>query len=320
MRELLRTLDPRCLAGRFVLRYAGQAMRRRSRIRWALVATLLSVSLVAASADAAGLGKARVRVVAVDEAASISISGSATVPARAASARGRRFVVLFNLSGDGRSERFQASLNHRDRFAVTHATKLIGVLKLRARVSMNGRPVGATAAAIVTVAYPPTAGDPAVSSPATPAQPAPAPPPTPTRPPEEPHVVLCSPPVLPALGQGMGIVTGYVYTGGGPPPGEEVCEGGTITLTPCYVTQLCPALSTISSFGPEREAIVEKFGNDEGYAVAVPAGEYIFHFIPSGIHVSMGSKEVEAECAPNQEIRIAAGEVVKMQTIDCNIP
>lgn len=117
----------------------------------------------------------------------------------------------------------------------------------------------------------------------------------------------------------MGIVTGYVNTGGGPAPGEEVCEGGTITLTPCYVTQLCPSLSTISSLGPEREPIVEKFGHDEGYAVAVPAGEYIFHFVPSGIHVFLDSKEVEASCAPNFEIRVSAGEVKKMPPIYCDI-
>jgi hypothetical protein len=56
------------------------------------------------------------------------VSGWATIPASAASARSQRFAVLFSFErplphGTG----FRARLNHGHDFAVTHATKLIGV-------------------------------------------------------------------------------------------------------------------------------------------------------------------------------------------------
>src|SRR5271163_3003165 len=109
----------------------GRSVTRRSCIHTTLAAVLLSMSLVAGSANAESVGRAKVRLVAISEGASIRVAGSATIPASAVTVHDRRFAVLFRLSGDGHSEHFQTVLNYRHRFALTHATKLIGVLKLR---------------------------------------------------------------------------------------------------------------------------------------------------------------------------------------------
>ena len=230
----------------------------------------------------------KVRFVAVDDGPRITISGSATVPTSAASARDRRFVVLFSLSGDGHSERFQTVLNDRDRFAVTHATKLIGVLKLRAQITENGKPVGAAAVRTATVAPSAgsTTGGPATPSPSAPSQPSPAPKPLP----REPHVVLCSPPILPVLELGTGIVTGSFYLAGGPFPGEYVCTGANVTITTL-----------------EGAVVASKHvGSTESYAIAVPAGTYLVSAVATLVFVN-GQPVTYLE---NDKISVSAGRTV----------
>jgi hypothetical protein len=226
---------------------------------------LLSMSVVAASAGAESLGTTKVRVVAIDQGATLRISGWATIPASVANVRGRRFVVVFSLRGDGRTERFSAKLNHRDGFALTHATKLIGVLKLRARVRDAGRLVGITASKTVTVATPPSAGSPTGGGTTSLPGPPPGPSPTPEQPPtpRQPYVVPCLPATLLAPGGGMGLVTGGIYAVGGPAPGENVCEAGTVRVT------------TLSGEVVDTEQV----GSTESYAIAVPAGTYLVNAV-----------------------------------------
>ncbi|MGH2853523.1 MAG: hypothetical protein ACRDLF_04935 [Solirubrobacteraceae bacterium] len=266
---------------------------------------LLSIALGGAYAEAKSAAKTKIRFVAIDDGSRIAISGSATIPASAASARDRRFVVLFSLSGDGHSERFQTVLNYRDRFAVTHATKLIGVLKLRAQITENGQPVGTAAVKTVTVADPPSAGSTAgggtTSSPGAPSQPSPAPEQSPTqRPlPREPYVVLCSPPVLPALEPDMGVVTGSFYLSGGPAPGEHVCTGANVTITTLKGTVVAS----------------KQVGSTESYAIAVPAGTYLVNAVATGYFVN----GQPAQLLENREISVAAGSTVEIP-VESQIP
>jgi len=256
---------------------------------------LLSIALGGGSAEAKSVAKTKVRLVAIDAGSRITISGSATV---VASARDRRFVVLFSLSGDGHSERFRATLNHRHRFAVTHATKLIGVLKLHAQISESGQPVGAAVVRTVTVTDPPSAGSTAGSggttAPGAPSQPSPVPekPLPPERPPREPYVVPCSPPVLPALEPGMGIVTGSFHLSGGPHPGVYVCTGANVTITTL------------------KGAVVasKQVGSTESYAIAVPAGTYLVNAVATLVFVN----GEPAKLLENREISVAAGSTVEI--------
>lgn len=225
-------------------------------IRWALIVMLLSTSAVAAYADAWNLGTTKVGIVAIDKGATLQISGRATIPTGVANAHGRRFVVVFSLNGDGHTERFSAKLNHRDGFALTHATKLTGVLKLRARVRYAGMLVGIAASKTVTVAIPlsesPTAGG-TISLPGPSL--APEQPPAP----RQPYVVPCLPKTLTAPGPGIGLVTGGVYRVGGPAPGADTCEAATVRVTT-----------------PSGELVgTEQVGSTESYAIAVPAGTYL---------------------------------------------
>ncbi len=256
--------------------------------------------LIGGSAGAEGVGKAKVRLVAVNTEAGIRISGSATIAASAMSARVRRFVILFSLSGDGHSERFQASLNHRRRFALTHATKLAGVLTLRARVIDNGRPVGVPAVTAVAVARhssteSPTSGG-AVSPSSPSAQSSPEELLSP-EPPREPYILLCSPPVLPALEPGMGLVTGSFYLGGGPYPGVYECTGAIVTIT----TLKGELVATTEVHSPES------------YAVALPAGTYLITAVATGYFVNgqpvtyLENREISVSAGGTKEILIETG-------------
>lgn len=269
----------------------------RSCIQSALAAVLLSMSLVAGSANAQNVGRTKVRLVAIGEGASIRVAGSATIPAGAVTTRDRRLAVLFSLSGDGRSERFQVALNYRHRFAVTHPTKLIGVLELHARVSENGQPVGATVVRTVTVADPLSAGSTAGSgTDSPPSQPSPAPekPLTAERPPEKARVIPCSPATMPALKPGMGIVTGSFHLDGGAPPGEEVCTGATVTVT------------TLKG----EVVVTAEVGSTESYAIAIPAGTYLVKAVATDVGGSGPPLTLLSE-----EISVSAGETVETRRV-----
>ncbi len=263
--------------------------------RLGLVGMLLSIALGGGPAEAKSVAKTKVRLVAIDNGPRITISGSATV---VTSARDRRFVVLFSLSGDGHSERFQATLNHRHRFAVTHATKLIGVLKLHAQISESGQPVGAVVVRTVTVTDPPSAGSTVggggTTAPGAPSQPSPAPekPLPPERPPREPYVVPCSPPVLPALEPGMGIITGSFHLSGGPHPGEYVCTGANVTIATLEGTVVAS----------------KHVGSTESYAIAVPAGTYLVNAVATLVFVN----GEPAKLLENRKISVAAGSTVEI--------
>lgn len=290
----------------------GRSAIWRLCVRPAIGAMLLSISLVGGVADAESLGKTKVRLVAINRGASIRISGSATIPSSvtnphhqltAANSRGRRFIVLFSLNGAGHSERFQARLNYRYRFAVRHATKLTGVLKLRARVSDDGQSVG-TAFTTVTVAGLPSARSPTGGGTgSTPTPPIASPPDPASEPPtrerEQPYVVPCSPPVLPALEPGMGVVTGSFHLVGGPAPGEDVCTGATVTVT----TLKGETVGTAQVHSPES------------YAIAVPAGTYLVNAVATGVIVN-GQL---AKLLENREISVSAGSTVEIP-VEVGIP
>jgi hypothetical protein len=244
-----------------------RVVERGAHVRRVLAAMLLATSVVAASADADGLGATKVRLVAIDKGATLQISGSAAIPASLANARGRRFVVVLSLSGDGHTERFRARLNHGDSFALTHATKLSGILHLRARVRDGGRPVGPPTLTTVTVALFPSGVSPTVGTATSSPGLTSAPPPTPEQPqlrtPEKGYVVPCSPAAVPAVEPGMGIVTGSFHLDGGPYPGEYVCTGATVTVT----TLKGDVVGTA------------QVGSTESYAIAVPAGTYLVNAV-----------------------------------------
>jgi len=267
---------------------------------------LLATFLAGGSASAESPGKTKVRLVAVDEGTSIRISGWVTVPASAANARGRRFVVLFSLSGDGHYERFRVPLNHQRHFAVMHTTKLTGVLKLQTHVSENGRPVGTAVVKTVTVADPSstgsTTGDGTASPPVAPSQPSPTPEKSlpPERSPREPYVELCTPSVLPALEPGMGIVTGSFYLAGGPAPGGKWCTGADVTITTL-----------------QGEVVASKqVGRTESYAIAVPAGTYLINAVATGYFVN-GQPVTYLN---NEEISVSAGSTVNIPPVEAQIP
>jgi len=274
-------------------------------VRLGLVGLLLSIALGGASAEAKSVAKTKIRFVAIGDGSRITISGSATAPASAVTARGRQFAVLFSLSGDGHSEHFQTVLNNRHRFAVTHVTKLIGVLKLRAQIGENGQPVGTAAVRTVTVADPLSAGATADGGTTSPSgassQPSPAPekPPTTERPPDKPYVVPCAPPTWPALEPGMGIVTGSFYLAGGPYPGEYVCTGATITIT----TLKGEVVGTEQIYSPES------------YAIAVPAGIYHLSAVATGIFVNGQLATLSSE-----EISVSVGAIKEISPVEYGIP
>jgi len=279
-----------------VVTLIGRSPVWRRCVRRAIAPMLLSVSLVVGVAGAKNLDRTKVKLVAIDEGVTLRISGWAMIPASAASARVQRFAVLFSLSGHGHTERFPARLNHGDCFALTHATNLIGVLTLRARVTDAGRPVGTAAVTTVTVARPPGTGLPTGGG-------APGPPwkpsPTPEQPPTQKrlYVVPCSPPTLPVLGPGMGVVTGSFRLVGGEGPGVDVCTGATVTVT----TLKGDIVGTAH------------VGSTESCAIAVPAGTYLVNAVATDAFVNgqpatlLKSREISVFVGGTTEIPVQIG-------------
>jgi hypothetical protein len=298
MYELQKTVTFRRWTGSCPQLYARRTLRRSSYARSILVAMLLSASVASSSADAESLGSAKVELVAVDKGATLQISGWARVPASAARTHDRRLTVMFSLSGDGHTERFLAGL-HGDSFALTHPTKLTGLLRLTARVRDAGRPVGAPAITHVTVttphSTPPTASE-TTPPPSPPAPPSPAPQPPPT----ERHDVMCSPPVLPTLEPGQGVITGSFYVGGGPPPGVLWCEGTVVTITT-----------------PSGEVIAAKtFDSPESVAIAVPAGTYLVQAVATGFFIN----EQPVTMMDNERVTVTAGSTTELPPVETGFP
>lgn len=280
-----------------VFALTGGSTKQRLCGRWVPVGVLFLILLVGGVADGAILDTAKVRVVASGTGASVHIAGSATIPASvtnapqrraAASTRAQRPVVRFSLTGGGHSERFAVSLERRHGynrypFAVTHVTKLTGALRLQARVSDDGQPVG-VASTIVNVQKP-QSGAPSTGS-GTGSSLAPeTPPPTPER--EQPYVLPCAEPVLPTLEPGMGILTGSFHLGGGPAPGEYVCAGATVTVT------------TLAG----EVVATKEVGGTESYAIALPAGTYLVNAVATSVIVN----GEPAMFLKNRETNVAAG-------------